>query len=94
MHADEREFYDAVEEYIRTGYNALEQIEDPTHRRAIGFILTSFQKMNASSLTCDSSGVERSLGPPGEETGTVFPPKRRKQDATRAMKASRKSKQP
>ncbi|HEV2521933.1 MAG TPA: helicase-related protein [Candidatus Acidoferrales bacterium] len=50
MHADEREFYDAVEDYIRTGYNALEQIEDPTHRRAIGFILTSFQKMNASSL--------------------------------------------
>lgn len=50
MHADERAFYDAVEEYIRTGYNALEKIEDPTHRRAIGFILTSFQKMNASSL--------------------------------------------
>lgn len=50
MHGDEREFYDAVEEYIRTGYNALEKIEDPTHRRAIGFILTSFQKMNASSL--------------------------------------------
>jgi len=50
MHSDEREFYDAVEEYIRTGYNALEKIEDPTHRRAIGFILTSFQKMNASSL--------------------------------------------
>jgi superfamily II DNA or RNA helicase len=50
MHPDEREFYDAVEEYIRTGYNALENIEDPTHRRAIGFILTSFQKLNASSL--------------------------------------------
>jgi len=50
MHADEREFYDAVEDYIRTGYNALENIEDPTHRRAIGFILTSFQKLNASSL--------------------------------------------
>ena len=50
MHADERAFYDAVEDYIRTGYNALEKIEDPTHRRAIGFILTSFQKMNASSL--------------------------------------------
>jgi superfamily II DNA or RNA helicase len=50
MHPDERAFYDAVEEYIRTGYNSLEMIEDPTHRRAIGFILTSFQKMNASSL--------------------------------------------
>jgi superfamily II DNA or RNA helicase len=50
MHADERAFYDAVEDYIRTGYNALENIEDPMHRRAIGFILTSFQKLNASSL--------------------------------------------
>src|SRR5437899_12914807 len=50
MHEDERKFYDAVEEYIRTGYNALEQIEDPMHRRAVGFILTSFQKLNASSL--------------------------------------------
>lgn len=50
MYPDEKQFYDAVEEYIRTGYNSLEKIEDPTHRRAIGFILTSFQKLNASSL--------------------------------------------
>lgn len=50
MHREEKEFYDAVEDYIRTGYNSLEQIEDPTHRRAIGFILTSFQKLNASSV--------------------------------------------
>lgn len=50
MYPDEKEFYDAVEAYIRTGYNSLENIEDPMHRRAIGFILTSFQKLNASSL--------------------------------------------
>ncbi len=50
MYPDEKEFYDAVEDSIRTGYNSLENIEDPTHRRAIGFILTSFQKLNASSL--------------------------------------------
>lgn len=50
MYPDEKEFYDAVEAYIRTGYNSLETIEDPMHRRAIGFILTSFQKLNASSL--------------------------------------------
>jgi superfamily II DNA or RNA helicase len=76
MHADEREFYDAVEDYIRTGYNALEQIEDPTHRRAIGFILTSFQKMNASSLRAIRAALnvrlerlEKKLGqlPPEEE---------------------------
>jgi superfamily II DNA or RNA helicase len=50
MYPDEKEFYDAVEVYIRSGYKSLEKIEDPTHRRAIGFILTSFQKLNASSL--------------------------------------------
>ncbi|HET9399851.1 MAG TPA: helicase-related protein [Candidatus Acidoferrales bacterium] len=50
MYPDEKKFYDAVEEYIRTGYNSLEEISDPAHRRAIGFILTSFQKLNASSL--------------------------------------------
>src|SRR5437899_11988206 len=57
MHEDERKFYDAVEEYIRTGYNALEQIEDPMHRRAVGFILTSFQKLNASSLKAIRSAL-------------------------------------
>lgn len=62
MHADERAFYDAVEEYIRTGYNALEKIEDPTHRRAIGFILTSFQKMNASSLRAIRAALTVRLG--------------------------------
>lgn len=50
MYPDEKAFYGAVEEYIRTGYNSLENIEDPMHRRAIGFILTSFQKLNASSF--------------------------------------------
>ena len=50
MYPDEKQFYDAVEDYIRTGYNSLEQVEDPMHRRAVGFILTTFQKLNASSL--------------------------------------------
>jgi SNF2 family DNA or RNA helicase len=61
MYADEKKFYDAVEEYIRTGYNSLEQIEDPTHRRAIGFILTSFQKMNASSLRAIRAALDLRL---------------------------------
>ena len=76
MYPDEKAFYDAVEEYIRTGYNSLEKIEDPTHRRAIGFILTSFQKLNASSLRAIRAALglrlerlERKLGqlPPEEE---------------------------
>jgi superfamily II DNA or RNA helicase len=58
MYPDEKAFYDAVEEYIRTGYNSLEKIEDPTHRRAIGFILTSFQKLNASSLRAIRAALE------------------------------------
>ncbi|HEV2196756.1 MAG TPA: helicase-related protein [Candidatus Acidoferrum sp.] len=61
IYADEKKFYDAVEDYIRTGYNSLEQIEDPTHRRAIGFILTSFQKLNASSLRAIRAALELRL---------------------------------
>jgi superfamily II DNA or RNA helicase len=61
MYPDEKAFYDSVEEYIRTGYNSLEKIEDPTHRRAIGFILTSFQKLNASSLRAIRAALEARL---------------------------------
>jgi DNA replication initiation complex subunit (GINS family) len=31
MYPDEKEFYSAVEDYIRTGYNSIEKIEDPMH---------------------------------------------------------------
>src|SRR5712692_5267839 len=62
MYAEEKKFYDAVEEYIRTGYNSLEQVEDPTRRRAIGFILTSFQKLNASSVRAIKEALKRRLG--------------------------------
>ena len=49
MYADEARFYEAVEEYIRTGYQALERIVETFRRRAAGFVLTTFQKLNASS---------------------------------------------
>lgn len=61
MYSDEKEFYDAVEDYIRTGYNSIEQIEDPMHRRAVGFILTTFQKLNASSLRAIKSALQGRL---------------------------------
>jgi superfamily II DNA or RNA helicase len=61
MYPDEKGFYDAVEDYIRTGYNALEQVEDPMHRRAVGFILTTFQKLNASSLRAIESALQGRL---------------------------------
>jgi len=49
MYADEGRFYRAVTEYIRDGYQMLERVTDPTRRRAAGFLLTTFQKLNASS---------------------------------------------
>lgn len=49
MYADEAMFYIAVEDYIRTGYQSLERIAEPFRRRAAGFVLTTFQKLNASS---------------------------------------------
>ena len=61
MYPEEAEFYKAVEDYIRTGYNSLEQVEDPTRRRAIGFILTSFQKLNASSVRAIKAALKGRL---------------------------------
>ena len=90
MHPDEREFYDAVEEYIRTGYNALEKIEDPTHRRAIGFILTSFQKMNASSLRAIRAALKFAWTG-SKRSWSMLPPEEEEEDAMLGMKASRKS---
>ncbi len=61
MYPEEARFYKAVEDYIRTGYNSLEQVEDPTRRRAIGFILTSFQKLNASSVRAIKAALKGRL---------------------------------
>ena len=61
MYPDEKEFYSAVEDYIRTGYNSIEQIEDPTRKRAVGFILTTFQKLNASSFRAIKAALEGRL---------------------------------
>jgi superfamily II DNA or RNA helicase len=61
MYPDEKEFYSAVAGYIRTGYNSIEQIEDPMHKRALGFILTTFQKLNASSVRAIKAALEGRL---------------------------------
>lgn len=49
MYPDEARSYRAVTEYIRDGYQMLERVNDPMRRRAAGFLLTTFQKLNASS---------------------------------------------
>lgn len=79
MYPEEKKFYDAVEDYIRTGYNSLEQIEDSTRKRAIGFILTSFQKLNASSVRAIKEALRRRLGKL-EEKLDQLPPEEEEED--------------
>jgi hypothetical protein len=57
MYADETRFYKAVEQYIQRGYRSLERMDDPLQKRAAGFLLTTFQKLNASS----TAAIEASL---------------------------------
>ncbi len=61
MHADEARFYKAVEEYIQRGYRSLERLDDPMQRRAAGFLLTTFQKLNASSTAAIESALRSRL---------------------------------
>jgi hypothetical protein len=61
MYSGEKQFYDAVADYIRTGYNSLERIENPMDRHAVGFILTTFQKLNASSVRAIKHALEGRL---------------------------------
>jgi len=58
MYEDERTFYLAVENYIRTGYNMIERIKDRKNRLAAGFVLTIFQKLNASSSYAIKSALQ------------------------------------
>lgn len=62
MHPDEEKFYKAVSEYIRDGYQMLERVNDPMRRRAAGFLLTTFQKLNASSTAAIKSALSKRLG--------------------------------
>jgi superfamily II DNA or RNA helicase len=79
MYPQEAKFYKAVEDYIRTGYNSLEQIEDPTRKRAIGFILTSFQKLNASSVRAIKAALKGRLERL-EEKLTNLPPEEEEEE--------------
>ena len=61
MYSDEARFYKAVADYIRDGYQMLDRMNDPTNRRAAGFLLTTFQKLNASSTAAIRLALERRL---------------------------------
>ncbi|MCI0684699.1 MAG: DEAD/DEAH box helicase family protein, partial [Gemmataceae bacterium] len=61
MYSDEKVFYLAVEEYIRNGYKKLERVGDGAQQRAAGFLLTTFQKLNASSTAAIRSALQGRL---------------------------------
>ena len=61
MNPDEDNFYKAVSDYIRDGYQMLERVNDPMRRRAAGFLLTTFQKLNASSTAAINSALTKRL---------------------------------
>ncbi len=62
MYADEGRFYNAVADYIRDSYKMVERLADQSHRRAAGFLLTTFQKLNASSTAAIRSALTKRLG--------------------------------
>lgn len=80
MYPTEKQFYDAVEDYIRTGYNSLERIENPMDRHAVGFILTTFQKLNASSLRAIKHALEGRLKRLKDKLGKLPPEEEEDQD--------------
>ncbi|MDR3555646.1 MAG: SNF2-related protein [Syntrophobacteraceae bacterium] len=55
----EREFYDALLEYLRDGYNLASQ--QGNKGRALGFVMTIFQKIAASSFAAIRSTLQRRL---------------------------------
>ncbi|MBM4044869.1 MAG: hypothetical protein FJ279_07135 [Planctomycetes bacterium] len=59
MYPDEERFYKAVSDYIRNGYQTLERLTDPLRRRAAGFLLTTFQKLNASSAAAIKAALAK-----------------------------------
>jgi ERCC4-related helicase len=59
MYPDEDKFYKAVAAYIRDGYQMLERLSEPLQRRAAGFLLTTFQKLNASSTAAIRSALSK-----------------------------------
>jgi SNF2 family DNA or RNA helicase len=61
MYDEEKAFYLAVEEYIRNGYKMLERVSDGAQQRAVGFLLTTFQKLNASSTAAIKAALQGRL---------------------------------
>ena len=65
MSADERELYEAVEEYIATTYNQASEEE----RRAVGFVMTIYRRRLASSFRALRRTLEGRVGGEGNASG-------------------------
>ncbi|HXI23294.1 MAG TPA: helicase-related protein [Pyrinomonadaceae bacterium] len=74
MYPDEARFYTAVAAYIRDSYKMVERLADPTHRRAAGFLLSTFQKLNASSTAAIRSALTKRLARLRGELCALPPP--------------------
>lgn len=55
----ERAFHKALESYLREGYGYAEQDPSEPHRKAIGFVMTTFQKLAASSTQAIRHALEK-----------------------------------
>jgi superfamily II DNA or RNA helicase len=59
LRQEEREFYEALLEYLRDGYNLAEMAG--SKGRALGFVMTIFQKIAASSFAAVGATLQRRL---------------------------------
>lgn len=55
----ERAFHKALESYLKEGYGYAEQDPSEPHRKAIGFVMTTFQKLAASSTQAIRHALEK-----------------------------------
>lgn len=55
----ERAFHKALDSYLKEGYGYAEQDPSEPHRKAIGFVMTTFQKLAASSTQAIKHALEK-----------------------------------
>lgn len=57
----EQRFHKALESYLREGYGFADQDPSDTQRKAIGFVMTTFQKLAASSTRAIKDALEKRI---------------------------------
>ena len=57
----EEQFHKALESYLREGYGFSDQAPSDTQHKAIGFVMTTFQKMAASSTRAIRNALQKRL---------------------------------